>query len=240
MITEGKCAIERGAWEDHGMKKRLPDCNRDLRGYVRRRRFFQIVGYCLWVAAFAMGAWSYNDAHQTYPPHRRIIGWRLVIWLGAAAVIGFFLLRIWRFFSLRQVEGVVVKNQLSHSYTHSADPGAQNSVSYDFRLNTYLVIRDARGKHRRLRFEQKPGFYLYYYPGTQVCRFAGLPYPLKNPKCEAELPPWRTIEDAHDDLSGGFLCVACGYLNNPSADAPCGCCGHSLVDPAEVWREGDF
>ena len=227
----------RTASEDQGMKRKLPVQNRDLKGYVLRRRLFQIVGYLLWIAAFAMGAWSYNDAHQTYPPHRRIIGWKLAIWLAVAAVAGFFLLRLWRFFTLRSVEGVVVENRLSHSYTHSADPGAQNSVSYDFRLNTYLVIRDESGKRRRLRFEQKPGFYLYYYPGTRVCRFAGLPYPVRDPNSVTEAPRRKRGEGSHDDLSEGFLCVACGFLNNPSADTPCGCCGHSLVDPKAVWDE---
>ncbi len=221
------------------MKRRIPEKNRDLRLYVLRRRLLRLTGYALWLAAFGFGAWFYNDSHQTYPPQRRIVGWRLFFWMLAAAVAGFFLFRLWKFFTQRRVEGVVAESGLSHSYTSSADPGAGNSVNYDFRLNTYLVIRDEKGKRHRLRFEQKPGFYLYYYEGTHVCRLSGLPYPVRDPRCVGAPARRRSegVRDPHDDLSGGYLCAACGNLNNRNLSEPCGLCGLSLVDPAELWQD---
>ena len=217
------------------MKRGIPKKNRDLSVYVWRRRILQLLGYALWLTAFWLGARAYNDSHQTYPANQRIVGWRLAVWMGAAVVIGFLLFRIWRWFSGRGLEGEIVKSGLSHSYTSSADPGAGSSVSYDFRAHTYLVIRDKRGRLHRLRFEQKSGFYLYYYPGTYVRKFAGLPYPVRDPMRICR-PSGNGVGlgDPHDDLSRGYLCVACGSLNNHSLDEPCGRCGHSLIDPAEV------
>ncbi len=223
------------------MKRRIPNRNRDLRRYVLRRRILQLTGYALWLAAFGFGAWFYNDSHRTYPPERRIVGWRLALWMLAAAVAGFFLFRLWRFFTQRGIEGAVVESGLSHSYTASADPGAGNPVNYDFRLNTYLVIRDKKGKRRRLRFEQKSGFYLYYYEGNSVCRLSGLPYPIRDPGRICRPPVGQTAGTgrSNDDLSGGYLCAACGNLNNRNLLEPCGRCGLSLVDPAELWQASD-
>ena len=220
------------------MKRRIPEENRDLRSYVLRRRLLQLTGFTLWLAAFGFGAWFYNDSHQTYPPQRRIVGWRLLLWMLVAAAVGFFLFRLWKFFTQRGVEGAVAESGLSHSYTPSADPGAGNPVNYDFRLNTYLVIRDEKGKRRRLRFEQKPGFYLYYYEGTHVCKLSGLPYPIRDPErcCRPARRYSEGARDPHDDLSGGYLCAACGNLNNWDLSVPCGRCGLSLVDPAKLFQ----
>lgn len=219
---------------------RLSRRNRDLKIYVLRRVLLQLLGYGAWLAVFWFGAMSYNDAHQTYPPHRRMVGWRLAVLMLAAAVTGFFLFRLWRLISLRRMEGTVIDARLSRGYTASSDPGAGNPVDYDFRLYTYLVIQTPKGKQRRLRFEQKPGFYLYYYPGTYVCRLFGFSYPIRDPARSAapEKKEGRIGQDPHDDLSAGHLCIACGYLNNRSAEEPCGRCGHSLVD-AEAFRNDD-
>ena len=221
------------------MKRKLPSRNRDLKIYVLRRRMLQLAGFAIWLTTFGLSAWLYNDAHQTYPPQRRIVGWRLVLWMTVAAVIGFFLFRLWKLFTQRGFEGTVIRSGLSHSYTPSGDPGAGSSINYDFRLNTYLLIRTEKGKKRRIRFEQKPGFYLYYYPGTHLCGFSGLPYPIRDPHraCAPQSEPTAAkTERSHDDLSGGYLCVACGLLNRELA-APCDRCGHSLVDPKELWMD---
>lgn len=218
------------------MKQGLPPRNRDLKWYTARRLLLQLTGYTLWLAAFWFGAQGYNDAHQTYPPNRRIVGWRLAIWMLAAVVIGFFLFRIWKLITQRGLEGEIVESKISHSYTSSADPGAGNSINYDFRLHTSLIIRDGRGKRHRIRFEQKQGFYLYYYEGTYVRRFSGLPYPIRWPDQNPAIPEGK---ENHDDLSGGYLCAACGNLSNYRLDEPCGRCGHSLIDPTQVqfdWK----
>ena len=228
-------------FESGMVKKRvIPPKNRDLRRYVLRRRLLQLSGYLLWLAVFWFGAQGYNNSHQTYSPDRLILGWKLAVWMLAAAIVGFFLFRLWRFITQRGMEGQVEKSGLAHSYTSSGDPGGGNSVNYDFRLHTRLVVRDSRGKRRRLRFEQKAGFYLYYYPGTQVCRLSGLPYPIRNPEqTGSPREEFGQGKTAHDDLSNGYLCAACGNLNNHSLSEPCGLCGYSLVDPAELWRCGE-
>lgn len=222
------------------MKRRIPRANRDVRRLVAWRKIRRIGGYVLWLAAFWFCAWFYNDSHQTYPPERRLIGWRLAIFMAVAALTGFFLFRVWRFFFHRTVEGEIVLSELSHTYTTSADPRTVKILNYDFREHTYLVIRTDKGKKRRIRFEQKTGFYLYYYPGSYICRFSELPYPICDParRCQPrveESPVARAARAHHDDLSGGRMCVACGFLNR--GEETCDRCGLSLIDPADVWNE---
>ncbi len=218
------------------MKPRIPKENKDLRRYAARRKILQISAYATWIAAFLISALAYNAAHTTYPPARLILGWRLALWLGAGILIGFVLFRVWRLFTLRAMEGRVERSGLSHSYEASADPGAASPVSYDFRLNTYLVIRTPKGKRRRIRFEQKPGFYLYYYEGSYLCRLSGLPYPVCDParRCRPERRV-KGAEDPHDDPSNGYVCVACGRFSK-TLSAPCPKCGHSLIDPAALFE----
>ena len=141
------------------MKPRIPERNRDLRRYVLRHRLLRIAGYLLWLAAFWGGAMVYNQSHQTYTPDRLITGWKLGVWMLAAVLIGFFLFRIGQMLFDRPFTGVIVRSSLSHTYTPSDDPGTLRSMTYDFRLNTRLIVRTDAGKKRRLRFEQKPGFY---------------------------------------------------------------------------------
>ena len=221
------------------MKCRIPRANRDVIRLVRWRRFRRIAGYLLWLAAFAFGAWFYNDSHQTYPPERRIVGLRLVLWMLVGAITGFVVFQIWRFMFHRTVEGHILEAAISHSYTPSADPGTVKSLNYDFRDNTYLVIRTDKGKKRRIRFEQKPGFYLYYYPGSYLCRFAELPYPICDPnrQCKPEGEEIPSARKHHDDLSNGRMCAVCGFLNR--GQESCDCCGLSLIDPNEIWDKNE-
>ena len=216
----------------------IPKSNRDLKWYVIRRKSLQILLFLLWIAAFVFGALAYNNAHQTYPPERQIIGWRLVFWILASILSGFFLFRLPRLFTDRTFEGNIEVSGLSHSYSSSADPGAGSSVNYDFRLNTYLVVRTEDGKKKRIRFEQKPGFYIYYHEGTHVCHLRGLPYPIRDPErmILPEVKPGSEEEKAFRHILNGYVCAACGTVNS-SLDEPCSICGHSLIDPKELWGE---
>lgn len=218
------------------MKRKLPPRNRDLKRYANCRKLLRVLGYALWISGFGFGALYYNSMHQaSHTYHRPIVGWKFAIWISAAVILGFFVFRVEKLFTQRQLEGTVVESSLSHSYTPSADPGVGNRLNYDFRVNTYLIIRTDQGKRRRIRFEQKAGFYLYYYPNTRICRFSGLPYPLAAPNHSHN----SNKKKHHDDLSDGYLCVACGFLNNHDLSLPCGSCGHSLIDPTEAWTESD-
>lgn len=196
---------------------KIPKHNTDLRRHVLRRDLWRIFGCLLWVSMLIGGAIAYNNNHKTYPDYRRMVGWRMALWVALAVLSGFFIFRIWKFFTDRPCTGTVVVSGLSRSYTPSPDPGAMNGVDYDFRTNTALRLRLDNGKHRRLRFEQKPGFYLYYHEGERVAKFRGLPYPIN-------LDP---------DAKSGCVCSACGTWKKEKA-SHCDACGRSLIDPKEL------
>lgn len=219
---------------------RLASQNRDLLLYIRRRRAFRIVLFVAWVALLCVCALLYNRSHEvSILP--RIVGWRLAVWILAAVISGLFLFRIPGLFFDRSFEGVVVRSGLSHSYSPSADPGAGRSTSYGFRLNTVLIVRTDNGKLRRIRFEEKPGFYLYYHEGNYIRHISGLPYPIADPARMTDLPIDGTSLD--DDSTGNtvidprtaYLCAACGYFSRESTVCPH--CGHSLIDPKVFFKE---
>ena len=196
---------------------KIPKNNTDLRRHILRRDLGRVLGFLLWVAVLIGGAVAYNNNHQTYPDYRRMVGWRMALWVVLAVFFGFFIFRMWKFFTDRPCVGTVVTSGLSHSYTPSPDPGAMNGVDYDFRTNTALRVRLDSGKLRRLRFEQKPGFYLYYHEGERVAKLRGLPYPVN-------LDP---------TAKNGCVCSACGAWRREKAPH-CEACGMSLIDPEEL------
>ena len=194
---------------------KIPQKNKDLIRYVWFRDAKRILGFLLWVAFMIGGALSYNHNHQTYPDYRRIVGWRMALWVLIAVVTGFFLFRIWKFFTDRTLTGTVVSSTLSRSYNASNDPG--EGTDYDFRLNTYLKVRTDDGKIYRLRFEQKPGFYHYYHEGNHITHFHGLPYPV----------------NTDHQAPHGYVCSACGAHYEQLHDR-CPNCDHSMIDPRDV------
>ena len=198
---------------------RIPKQYKALRRYVLRQDLKRILLWVIWMTLCIAGALSYNYNHQTYPPERRMVGWRMVLWILATALLGFFFLRFWEFITLRTLRGTVAESGLSYSYTPSATPVGRGTsrFDFDFRTNTALRIRLANGKKKRLRFEQKNGFYHYYYEGNEILRFHGLPYPIN-------LDP---------TAPHGYLCVACGRIHK-SMQPLCDVCNLPLVDPKEL------
>ena len=196
---------------------KIPKKHLDLRRHVLRRGILRILGFVFWSALMIGGAIAYNNNHQTYPDYRRIVGWKMALWVALVLVSGFFVFRMWRFFTDRACTGTIIQTGLSHTYAASPDPGAMNGVDYDFRTNTALRLRLDNGKLRRLRFEQKPGFYLYYYEGHRIAKLYGLPYPIN-------LDP---------DAKNGYVCVACGIWRKEKA-THCEACGMSLIDPKDL------
>ena len=194
--------------------KKIPNQNKDLRRYVLRRDLARVLGYVAWIAVWYAAVAVYNGSHETYPDYRLIIGWKLWLWMAASVILGFFLFRVYRFFTDRSFCGRIEKAGLSRSYSASADPGEGD---YDFRLNTYLRIRTADGKRRRIRFEQKPGFYRYYAEGATVVHFHGLPYPV----------------NTDPDAQNGWVCSACGAFT-PEKQDTCEICRHTLIDPRNL------
>ena len=217
---------------------RIPSENRDLLRYVRRRRAVRVSLCLFWIVLLIVGALLYNRSHEA-SVLPRIVGWRLAVWSLAALVSGLLLFRVPRLFFDRSFEGEIVRSGLSHSYSSSADPGAGQSVSYGFRLNTTLRVRSSDGKLHRIRFEEKPGFYLYYHEGNYISHIAGLPYPIADPARMIDLPVGGTSLD--DDTTGNtvvdprtaYLCAACGHFRRECT--VCEHCGHSLIDPKKLF-----
>ncbi len=196
---------------------KLPPRNRDLSRYVIKNDLRRICFYAAWLAIFLLGAMAYNQNHQTYPPEKRMEGWRLLVWMAIAAVTGFFLFRIWRFLTDRPRCGTVLQAGLSHTYTPGEEPGMLRQMDYDFRLKNALLLKCPNGKKARLRFEQKTGSYLYYQEGAELIRFRGLPYPINT---DPRAPH-------------GYVCVACGRIHT-EWNEHCAACGLSLIDPKEI------
>ena len=198
------------------MIPRIPKRNQDLRRLVLRTAVSRILGYAVWITLLYLGARSYNQNHQTYPPNRLIIGWKMAVWIGIAVVSGFFLFRIWKFFTERAFSGTIERYSHSRSYSAS-DESKALGTDHDFRLNTVLRVRTHDGRLRRIRFEQKNGFYGYYHEGAHIARLRGLPYPVN-------LDP---------DGKDGYVCSACG-THTKDAQNFCVSCDRSIVHPEDI------
>ena len=196
---------------------KLPKRNRDLARYALKKDIRRGILCALWLAAWIVSAYAYNANHQTYPPERLLLGWRLFFWMLACVTLGFLLFRCWKFFTHRTVCGEVIYSGLSHTYTHSESPGVGSALEYEFRLRTALVIRTPKGKKRRLRFEQKLGSYHYYNDGARLIRFHGLPYPV----------------NVDPDAPHGYVCAACGRMYQDLQEK-CDVCELSLIDPKDL------
>lgn len=196
---------------------RIPMKHRDLRRYVFKKTIRRGLLFLLWLSVWFGGAMLYNLEHQTYAEERRMTGWRLVLLLSLMAVIGFFLLRLWKLWTERSVSGRILTSDLSHTYTAADAPRHAWVGTYEHRLKTSLLVRTANGKRRRIRFEQQNGSYLYYRDGAVVTRFYGLPYPVR---IDAE-------------SADGYVCVACGRHTDVLTER-CEACGFSLIDPRDL------
>jgi hypothetical protein len=151
-----------------------------------------------------------------------MVGWKLLLWMSASLLLGFVIFRIWTLFTDRSYRAVITRSGLSQSYEASRDPGLHNATDYDFRLNTALLVkREGKDKSRRIHFEQKMGFYFYYYEGTEIVKLHGLPYPI-------------AVGNQHPDTKKR-ICAACGQIApDNDTESHCHACGHSLIDPADL------
>ena len=197
---------------------RIPQQNRDLRRLVLWNTALRIIGFVIWVSLFYLGAWAYNQNHLTYPPSRLIVGWKLLVLMGAAVISGGVMFRIWSFFTQRALSGTVVTYSNSRGYGASDESGAVGT-HYDFRIYTVLRVRDESGKIHRIRFEEKNGFRQYYHEGERIARLSGLPYPVNtDPKAKS-----------------GCVCSACGAFSEKAPEnGLCASCNRSLIDPKDL------
>ncbi len=197
------------------MNTRIPVVNADLRKRVVATDTRRMIGYLLWLVLWIAGAVFFNLGHETYPEERKLLGWKLAAWIMTALILGFFLFRIYRFFTDRTVRGVILSSGLSHTYTAGQDPGFSKK-GYDFRLHIKLRILCDDGKTKRIHFEQKNNSYFCYRAGERILRFHGLPYPI-NLSSAAE---------------HGYVCPSCGRVY-PSLPDRCEDCRYSVPDPEE-------
>ncbi len=214
--------------------KPIPKRNRDLLLYVRKRKLIRSLLAVIWIGFLISGVWIYNYSHRAYTVHTPITGWKFALWVVIAVVSGILIFRLPKVFFDRSFEGIIERSGLSHSYSPSADPG---SSEYNFRLNTSLLIRTPNGKRRRIKFEEKSGFFIYYHEGNRIFHFAGLPYPLADIRQTDALSPKssRAADTREDRFPGNYLCVACGRLRQ--TPDTCDVCGHSIIDPKDIFTE---
>ena len=196
---------------------KIPQEYTDLRRFATMRTWWRAVACLGWMLLWIGTALSYNQNHQTYPDHRRFVGWRMALVVAVAAVSGILLFRLWRLYTDRTLGGVILSSGLSRSSREDSDSLGTDS---DFRLNTVLVIECADGKKKKLRFEQKNGFYQYYHEGNRIVRFRGLPYPL----CTDPAAP------------NGYVCSACGRWTK-TYTPQCEHCHRALIDPKELGEK---
>ncbi len=222
------------------MMFRIPSRNADLVRFVRRRRALRLLLFAGWFLFLTMALIYFNRTHR-YSVQSPIAGWRLWVWIGFSLLSGLVLFGMIRMFFERSFEGEILRSSLSHSYSTSQDANAP-AASYGYRLDTVLRVRTPSGKIRKLRFEQKPGFFFYYYEGNYIRYFAGLPYPIADPKRmkAPSVQKWA----ADEDTTGGpavtvpqnsYLCAACGHFY--PTPTRCENCGHSLIDPKDLFED---
>ena len=193
---------------------KIPQKNADLRRYALRQTLLRPVGFLAWLLLWIGTAISYNQNHQTYPEHRRFVGWRMALVVAIAVGSGILLFRLWRLYTDRTQRGVIISTGISRS---SCEDTGNGRGDYDFRLNTVLVIAREDGQKKKIRFEQKNGFYQYYHEGNRIVRFRGLTYPL----CLDPAAPH------------GYVCSACGRWTQ-TYTPQCEHCNRSLIDPKEL------
>lgn len=201
------------------MKRSIPVRNQDLRRLVLRRRLIRLGLYLLWLSVLLLGANRFNASHELHP----LSGWRLALWLGGGAAVGFVLLRVYRLLTDRSFVGTIRRAGIS-----------RRAKGDEVRLHTTLRLTDeGTGRRRRLRFEQKDGFYLLFHEGVRVCKLSGLPYPLPDPQTVPDLTAPDT-DRPNTAKSADRFCVVCGRVESPVAER-CAGCGYSLLHAEELF-----
>ncbi len=206
------------------MKKcRIPKENADLRKYAFFTNFKRIVffmGYCaLWVLAYKF----YLDYSYINKP---LVWWALLIFGVLVGASGWFICSMTAFVRERSFSGKIEKMKVYREYSKGnpgvrAVPGSRSKM--DIQLYRGLIIRDERGKKRKLRFKMRDsGFDGYYTEGGHIAYFRGTQYPL----C------------FEGDEGGACMCVICGSRNyaewrdGKQGNKPthCSLCGYSIID----------
>lgn len=196
-------------------KCRIPEENRDLRRYAFFVNFKRIALFVLWCAMWVLAYRFYLE----YPINKPLVRWLLLIFAGGVLVSGWFLCSMTAFVRERSFFGKVEKMKLDREF----QKGVVTARSADEEMFRVLIVRDEKGKRRRLRFKMKDsGFGLYYRDGAEIAYFRGTKFPL--------------CLDTKD--KDACMCVACGTRNYPEwrdgekGDKPtyCALCGRTLID----------
>ena len=199
----------------------IPQENRDLRRYAFFTNFKRIALFILWCAMWVLAYRFYLE----YPINKPLVWWLLLIFAGGVLVGGWFLCSMTAFVRERSFFGKVEEMKLDREF----QKGVVTARQSDEEMFRVLIVRDERGKRRRLRFKMKEsGFGLYYRDGAEIAYFRGTKFPL--------------CLDTKD--KDACMCVACGTRNYPEwrdgekGDRPthCALCGRTLVDVEKLKR----
>lgn len=187
-----------------------------LRRYALGRLLLRVGGFVGWLLLWIGAAVSYNQNHQTYPAHRRFVGWRMALLAALAVASGILIFRLWQLYTDRTKHGVILSAGISRTHGAAKEDDTTGD-DHEVRLNTALVLQDDDGKKHRLRFEQKNGFYHYYHEGNRIVRLRGLTYPI-------HLDP---------NAPHGYVCSVCGRWT-AKYTPQCEGCHHPVIHPAEL------
>ncbi len=201
------------------MKKcRIPKENGDIKKFAFLTNFKRIVffmGYCaLWALAYRF----YLDYSSVNKP---LVWWALLIFAALVAVSGWFLCSMTAFVRERSLSGKIESMKVYREFSKKITGPKVSAL--DVQMYRGLIVRDKRGRKRKLRFKMNDsGFDCYYTEGGHVVYFRGTQYPL-------------CIEG---DEAGACMCVVCGTRNyaewrdGKRGERPMQCtlCGHSIID----------
>ena len=212
-------------------KYKIPDKNKDLRRYAVWRDLKYLLGFLTYVAVMA-AAFIFFLARRN--EDLKPLHWCVYIIYPAAVLgSGWFIFRMTRFFRDKSFSGEIASMSFSRDFGRGINREARFSIDY----HTYrtIVVKDGRGKRRRVKVTLfDDGYDGYFEEGKTLLNYRGLNYPIC-PESEAEGAHICTVcgvrtyykegkmkdgEPIPETARGVMICRACGYtLINFKEDA---------------------
>ena len=203
------------------MRVGIPRESRDVKRAAFLKNFKRIALYLAYIAIWALGYKFY----LSYPINKPFVWWVMVIFCVAVALSGWIFFDVTKFVRERNLEGRIEAMKVTRSYGRGVT--RQGRFRIDYHTYRVLIVRDQKGRKRKLRFQLfDDGYDLYYREGDRVAYFRGTTYP----RCyEAE-------------ERGEHICVICGVrVNEPKHHGErevnldyCEACRKSLIKINEI------
>ena len=195
---------------------RIPKSNRDIRACAFFTNFRRIALYVAYIAMWVLGYKFYLMS----PTNKPFVLWVMLIFCAVIAISGWILFDMTRFILEHSFTGKIESMRVSRTYGRGVT--RQGRFKIDYHTYRVLVVKDAKGRRKKLRFQLfDDGYDLYYREGDRVTYFRGTRYPLCH---EAE-------------ERGEHICVLCGVrVNEPKHHGEravdtdyCSACGKTLI-----------